>query len=72
MTWNEFDLALILSDSVASRPVTIGIREFIGDTTTKWSVMAAAGMLAGIPAIVFGSFFQKYIVRGLSAGAVKQ
>ena len=72
MTWNEFDLALILSDTVASRPVTVGIREFIGDTTTKWAVMAAAGMLAGIPAIVFGSFFQKYIVRGLSAGAVKQ
>jgi len=37
----------------------------------KWAEIAAAGMLAIIPALLIVVFFQKYIVRGLMGGAVK-
>ena len=37
----------------------------------KWGVMAAAGVLAMLPVLVFAGLTQRYLVRGLSLGAVK-
>ena len=37
----------------------------------KWGAMSAAGVVAMLPVFVFASFLQKYLVRGLSLGAVK-
>ncbi len=37
-----------------------------------WAHLAAGGMIAALPGILFGLFFQQYIVSGLTQGAVKE
>ena len=54
-------------------PSTIpsGLYEFIGYTTVKWNEMMAASLVGIAPVLILFLFLQKYIVEGLTAGAVK-
>lgn len=70
--WNEFGLALVLTfhDNVKTLP--IGINSLIQEQRdTPFGSIAAAGVLVMTPAIVLSISSQKYIVKGLTAGAVK-
>jgi multiple sugar transport system permease protein len=70
-TWNEYLFALTFSQSAASKTISVGISDFVGDVFVRWNLISAAGILTIIPAIIFVFVFQKYIVQGLSAGSVK-
>lgn len=70
-TWNNLLFALYLTSSSDAGTVPVGIVQFITQYTTYYSEMAAAGTLSIIPVIIFVLFIQKYIVRGLTAGAIK-
>jgi multiple sugar transport system permease protein len=70
-TWSEYLFAVVLSQTPISKPVSVGSSDFIGDVFCDWNEMAAGGLVAVIPSIIFVLLFQKYIVRGLTAGAVK-
>jgi multiple sugar transport system permease protein len=70
--WNEFGLALVLQASDAKKTLPIGIASMIQThKDTPSGSLAAAGMLAMIPAVVLSLTTQKYIVKGTMAGAVK-
>ncbi|MCB9101663.1 MAG: carbohydrate ABC transporter permease [Anaerolineales bacterium] len=69
--WNEYLFAASLT-SVEARTITTGLAEFVTVTGTNWGEMAAVAMLALLPALLFLSFVQKYIVMGLTFGAVKE
>ncbi len=69
--WNEYLFAATLT-SVEARTITTGLAEFVTVTGTNWGEMAAVATLTLIPAIVFISFVQRYIVMGLTFGAVKE
>ena len=69
--WNEYLFAASLT-SVEARTITTGLAEFVTVTGTNWGEMAAVAMLALLPALVFLVFVQKYIVVGLTFGAVKE
>ena len=70
-SWNEFMFALTLTQSRASRTLPVGINDFVKDVGIAWTDLAAAGIVAAIPAIFFLLFFQKWIIKGLQAVAVK-
>ena len=69
--WNEYLFAASLT-SVEARTITTGLAEFVTVTGTNWGEMAAVAMLALVPALIFLGFVQKYIVMGLTFGAVKE
>ncbi|HTM11227.1 MAG TPA: carbohydrate ABC transporter permease [Verrucomicrobiae bacterium] len=69
--WNEFFFALIILTSPALQTLPVGIALFPGEYTMPWGELAAASTIATLPLIALTLFFQRRIVRGLSAGAVK-
>ena len=70
-TWNEFLFGWALTSNLSAEPLTVALKDFIGEQATSWPLFSAAGVLAMIPAVVFAGLFQRYIVAGLSAGGVK-
>ena len=68
--WNEYLLATTLS-SVYSRTIPTGLSEFVTTTGTEWGTMAAVAVVSMLPALIFLVLVQKYIVTGLTFGAVK-
>lgn len=70
-SWNEFVFALVLTQNVAAQTLPIIISGFIMDFTTSFSFVNAAGVIAIIPPVLMAVVFQRYIVSGLTAGAVK-
>jgi ABC-type glycerol-3-phosphate transport system permease component len=71
LAWNEFLFPLMIAKDSSTRPISVGLAFFIDEVTVRWGPMMAASVLMSIPAIIVFSFAQKYIVKGLSDGAVK-
>jgi multiple sugar transport system permease protein len=71
VSWNEFLFALVLTQTDASMTLPVGIAGRVTQYEIKWGVMSAAGAVAIVPILVFALAVQKYLVRGLSLGAVK-
>jgi len=71
--WNDFLFAISLTSSDASRTVPAALAFFTGDSqfTQPTGSIAAAAVLVTVPIIIFVLFFQRRIVAGLTAGAVK-
>ena len=69
-TWNEFLFVRILTD-IKATTVTVGSTLFIQAYGIRWGDVAAAIALSVIPPLVFTLFVQRYLVKGLSMGAVK-
>ena len=69
-TWNEFLYAFALTGREA-RTVTVAIYNFIGYEEVEWGRLQAAGTLVILPILIFALSVEKYLVRGLTAGAVK-
>jgi len=69
--WNEFFFALLILTDPAQQTLPVGIALFQGEFTMPWGEIAAASVLATIPLIVLVLLFQRGIISGLSAGAVK-
>jgi len=70
-TWNEFLFNLIMAPTPAAKNLSVGASDFIADMFISWNQMGAGAMITSIPAFVFILFFQKYIVSGLTKGAIK-
>jgi multiple sugar transport system permease protein len=71
VAWNEFLFALILTQTQAAMTLPVGIASRVTQYEIKWGAMSAAGVVAMLPVLVFAAAVQKYLVRGLSLGAVK-
>jgi multiple sugar transport system permease protein len=71
LAWDEFMYALIFTSSNAAKTLPVAISEFAGRYTTDFGLVAAGGILAAIPPIVVALIFQRYVVSGMAAGAVK-
>lgn len=70
MSWNEFLFAVILT-SVGTKTLPVSIAGFITDKSLAWAEMSAFSMLTILPVIVFALATQRYLVRGMTMGAVK-
>lgn len=68
--WNNFIFGLMLGGT-NTQPVTVGLLSFMGTNEVQWGLMAAATVIAVIPLMVLALSVQRYMVRGLTLGAVK-
>jgi multiple sugar transport system permease protein len=71
ITYNEFFFALILTSTPAAATLPVGTAALIGKTQTLYGEMAAAGVVAAVPLVIFALLVQRHLVRGLTMGAVK-
>jgi multiple sugar transport system permease protein len=71
LAWDEFLYALILTSSVDAKTISVAIAEFVGKNTADYGMIAAGGILAALPPTIFAFLFQRFIVGGMTAGAVK-
>jgi multiple sugar transport system permease protein len=72
MSWREFLYALTLTSSESVRPIGPGIRTYyFGIMSMRWANMMAAAVIITIPVILIYMFLQRYVVSGLTGGAVK-
>lgn len=71
-SWNEFQFALVLTNTANMKTVSIGIGQMIEDTKINWNEMMAASLLASIPLIIAFLFFQNLFFEGMTAGSVKE
>jgi multiple sugar transport system permease protein len=69
--WNEFFFALLIMTEKSYQTLPVGIALFQGEYTMPWGEIAAASTVATVPLVFLVFLFQKRIVRGLSAGAIK-
>jgi multiple sugar transport system permease protein len=69
-SWNEFAVALNLT-SRRTATVPVAVANFAQEYVIKHTAMAAAAVLSIVPALVLLVFGQRYIVKGLTAGAIK-
>ncbi|WP_237057143.1 sugar ABC transporter permease [Microbulbifer sediminum] len=69
--WNEFILASIFMDDEALYTVPVGLRFFVSDYASEWGYFAAGAILVSLPVIALFLALQRFLVSGLSAGAVK-
>jgi multiple sugar transport system permease protein len=69
--WDEFFFALIFTSTLAAKTVPVAIAEFTGRFAVDITAMMTAGLIAAIPPVLLSLVFQRYIVSGLTAGAVK-
>ena len=69
--WSELLFALMLINSDSQKTFAVGLLTFVSKFSVDWGQMMAAAVLALIPAVLFFTFIQRYLVRGLTAGAVK-
>ncbi|NLE77238.1 MAG: carbohydrate ABC transporter permease [Chloroflexi bacterium] len=69
-SWNYFLFALILA-GVNTMPLTIAAFQFIGISMIDWGGLFAAATVISLPPLVLTLFVQRWLVRGLTAGAVK-
>src|SRR5215471_10681652 len=70
-SWGEFLYALLFTSSMNSKTMPIIIAGFVTDVTTSPVLMNAGGVLAVLPPLVLALVFQRLIVSGITAGAVK-
>lgn len=68
--WNNFIFGLILG-AKETHPSTVGILGFISYESVLWGQMAAATMITILPPMILALVIQKYLVRGLTMGAVR-
>jgi multiple sugar transport system permease protein len=71
LAWDEFFYALIFTSTLAAKTAPVAISEFVGRYAVNITGMMAGGILAALPPVILGLVFQRYIVSGMTAGAVK-
>ncbi|WP_248931055.1 carbohydrate ABC transporter permease [Paenibacillus hamazuiensis] len=69
-SWNNFMFSLILSGE-KTKPLPLAVYNFISGTSIEWGALMAAACIITLPVLLLSLVMQKYIVSGLSAGAVK-
>lgn len=69
--WSELLFSLMLINKNAVMTFPVGLLSFVSKFAVSWGDMMAAAVLALIPACLFFAFIQRYLIQGLTAGAVK-
>jgi len=70
-SWNEFLYANVFVNSVEVRTITTGLTLFVVEDVFFWGPMMGASFLSALPPLVLYLIFQRWVVKGLTLGAVK-
>ncbi len=69
--WNEFVLALTFMDQETKYTAPVGLRFFVSGYSEQWGYFAAGALITALPIVFLFMYLQKYLISGLTAGAVK-
>lgn len=69
--WNDFLLPLLMLTDVKRYTLILATNMLFGEYNNDWSLILASLVLTAIPVVVFYAFFQKYIMQGITEGAIK-
>lgn len=70
-SWNDFILPLYMLNNSARYPMTLAVYNFYGTYVASWNLVCAAIVLTVLPILLIYAIGQKYIVAGMTSGAVK-
>ncbi len=70
-SWNEFLYALVFTNSLATRTVTVGLTQMLGEDVFYWGQMMAGAMITALPPVIMYTLAQRFVIQGLTGGAVK-
>jgi multiple sugar transport system permease protein len=70
--WSDLLFAISLVNSDEVRPITAGLYAYSGANVTRWNNVMALSTVAMLPPLVLFLIAQRYVVRGLTAGSVKE
>ncbi|MGP3966048.1 carbohydrate ABC transporter permease, partial [Nonomuraea sp. 3N208] len=70
-SWNNFLFALMFINDQEKFTVPVGLAYNLGENSVDFGALAAGGVVAALPVVIVFAFIQRYLVQGLSAGAVK-
>jgi raffinose/stachyose/melibiose transport system permease protein len=70
-SWSEFILALVLTGTTSSRTLPVGISLLEGYFTSNEPGVAAGMIITIVPVVVSFAFLQRYVIKGITAGAIK-
>ncbi|ARA98327.1 carbohydrate ABC transporter permease [Geobacillus thermodenitrificans] len=70
--WNELFLAVMFIDKESAKTIPVAMNSFITKFDIDWGAMSAATVLSVIPTLILFAFAQKYIVEGMTQGALKE
>ena len=69
--WNDLWFPLILAPGEATKTVTLGAQQFLGQFVSDWNAVLASLTLAMIPVLILYVIFSRQLIRGITSGAVK-
>ncbi len=69
--WNDYLMPYLVLPSDKAKTITVEIASFVGQYTARWDIVFAGTIISIIPALVIFCMFQKYFVKGITAGAAK-
>jgi multiple sugar transport system permease protein len=70
-SWNEYLLAVVLTETPRAQTLTVGLAAFFGQYVRDWNGIMALSTLASLPLVAVFVFLQRWVVQGLSSGAIK-
>ncbi len=70
--WADFLFAVTMTTGQDIEPITVGIYRFVGNQTADWNGIMATAVLASIPAAVLLVIAQRFVVAGVTGGAIKE
>ena len=70
-SWSEFLFAVVFTQTIASKTLPVVAASFVDTTSIQFDYVMTAGVITALPPFLLTLLFQRFIVGGLSAGAVK-
>ena len=69
--WNDYLMPYLVLPSGIAKTITVEIAGFVGQYTARWDIVFAGTIISIVPALIIFCMFQKYFVKGITAGAAK-
>lgn len=69
--WNDYLMPYLVLPSSHAKTITVEIAGFVGQYTARWDIVFAGTVISIVPALAIFCLFQKYFVKGITAGAAK-
>jgi raffinose/stachyose/melibiose transport system permease protein len=69
--WNDYLMPYLVLPSGKAKTITVEIASFVGQYSARWDIVFAGTVISIVPAVIIFCMFQKYFVKGITAGAAK-
>jgi len=69
--WNEYLLAVVLTETTHSQTLTVGMSSFFGEYVRDWNGIMALTTMSSLPLVIIFVLLQRWVVQGLGSGAIK-